>query len=115
MIKLYINGKSGKMGTVLNKLISKDNNFSTSVNIDSADVVIDFSHPESTKKVIQESLKKNKPLVIGTTGLNKEILEDINNASKILNRCFDNLVYLATMCDLDDVHNSELPDVTKFL
>ena len=78
MIKLYINGKSGKMGTVLNKLISKDNNFSTSVNIDSADVVIDFSHPESTKKVIQESLKKNKPLVIGTTGLNKEIIEDIN-------------------------------------
>ena len=84
MIKLYINGKSGKMGTVLNKLISNDNNFSTSVNIDSADVVIDFSHPESTKKVIQESLKKNKPLVIGTTGLNKQILDDINNASKIL-------------------------------
>ena len=84
MINLYINGKSGKMGTVLYKLISKDNNFSISDNIDSADAVVDFSHPESTKRIIQESLTKNKPLVIGTTGLNKEILEDINKASKIL-------------------------------
>ena len=35
----------------------------------------------STKKIIEETLEKNVPLVIGTTGLNNEILENMNKAS----------------------------------
>ena len=39
---------------------------------------------------------------------------NFNSAAKLLNRSFDNLVYLATMCDLSDVNN-DCPDLNKFL
>ena len=81
MIELYLNGKSGKMGETIINLIKKNERFNLTGNLSTADVVIDFSHPDSTKKIIEETLEKNIPLVIGTTGLNNEILENMNKAS----------------------------------
>ena len=81
MIELYLNGKSGKMGETIINLIKKNKKFNLTGNLSTADVVIDFSHPDSTKKIIEETLEKNVPLVIGTTGLNNEILENMNKAS----------------------------------
>ena len=84
MIELYINGSSGRMGTTINDLVNANDEFNVTDNLTSADVVIDFSHPSSTKKIINSCLKYNIPIVIGTTGLNKDILENIDIASKTL-------------------------------
>jgi len=47
----------------------------------SSDVVIDFTTPQSTLNNIELAEKTKTPLVIGTTGLTKEILEKIKNTS----------------------------------
>ena len=84
MIELYINGSSGRMGTTINDLVNENDEFKVTDNLTSADVVIDFSHPSSTKKIINSCLKHNIPMVIGTTGLNNDVLENIDIASKTL-------------------------------
>ena len=84
MIELYINGSSGRMGKTINDLVNAKDEFKITNNLTSADVVIDFSHPSSTKKIINSCLKHNIPMVIGTTGFNKEVLENIDIASKKL-------------------------------
>ena len=84
MIELYINGRSGRMGTTINDLVNTNDEFKVTENLTSADVVIDFSHPLSTKKIINSCLKHNIPMVIGTTGLNKDVLKNVDIASKTL-------------------------------
>ena len=84
MIELYINGSSGRMGTTINDLVNANDEFKVTDNFTSADVVIDFSHPSSTKKIVNSCLKHNIPMVIGTTGLNNDVLENIDIASKTL-------------------------------
>ena len=71
MLKIFINGESGKMGVSMIKLIDDDDTFIKVEKGDliTADVVIDFSHPDSTLNILQDCLKNKKPLVIGTTGL----------------------------------------------
>ena len=72
------------MGTTINDLVNTNDEFKVTENLTSADVVIDFSHPLSTKKIINSCLKHNIPMVIGTTGLNKDVLENVDIASKTL-------------------------------
>ena len=72
------------MGTTINDLVNANDEFKVTDNLTSADVVIDFSHPSSTKKIINSCLKHNIPMVIGTTGLNKDLLEKVDIASKTL-------------------------------
>tara|TARA_Y100001949_G_scaffold173487_1_gene179136 strand:+ start:626 stop:1276 length:651 start_codon:yes stop_codon:yes gene_type:complete len=84
MIELYINGLSGRMGKTLVNLIQEKQEFEVIDDLSSADVVIDFSHPSSTEKILKNCIKHNVPLVIGTTGIEKEMLDEINKASKIL-------------------------------
>ena len=72
------------MGTTINDLVYANDEFNVTDNLTSADVVIDFSHPSSTKKIINSCLKHNIPMVIGTTGLNNDVLENIDIASKTL-------------------------------
>ena len=82
MLKLFINGSSGKMGLSLINLINQNKGFDLiSDDISLSDVVIDFSHPSSTLNIVKECSSKEIPLIIGTTGLNKKILNEINNAS----------------------------------
>lgn len=50
--------------------------------IGEADVVVDFSVPRATDKLVDVALKYRKKLVIGTTGLDKNTTDKILEASK---------------------------------
>ena len=86
MLKIFLNGKTGKMGSCISNLIDNDDNLEL-VKCDclkSADVVIDYSHPDSTANILQECIKFYKPIVIGTTGIKKELANQIIESSKII-------------------------------
>ncbi len=86
MLKIFINGESGKMGASIIKLIDDDDSFIRVEKGDliTADVVIDFSHPNSTLEILQDCLENKKPLVIGTTGLKNNHIKEIEKASKMI-------------------------------
>ena len=85
MHKVYLNGSSGKMGQSIIKLITESSNFiNIEDSISAADVVIDFSHPISTSKILEQCIHNKKPIVIGTTGFKIEQIDKINNASNII-------------------------------
>tara|TARA_B100001248_G_C27317300_1_gene425004 strand:+ start:258 stop:911 length:654 start_codon:yes stop_codon:yes gene_type:complete len=83
MLKVFINGKSGKMGQSLLRLIKKDNRHTLhDNNLLTSDVVIDFSHPDSTSKILKKCKQNDIPLLIGTTGLDKSLVNEIKTVSK---------------------------------
>ena len=46
------------------------------------DVIIDFSSPEASMKVLKEAVARNIPILIGTTGFNSTQIEEIELSSK---------------------------------
>lgn len=102
MLKVIVNGSLGKMGKVLTKCVKEDselelvcgasinNGESTDYKLyskmeqieETCDVVIDFSHHSTLDDVLGYCLKNKTPLVIATTGYNKEELQKIEDASK---------------------------------
>ena len=69
----------------ISKLINVNTNYfvaseSKKVFLDS-DVVIDFTTPESTLQNVLIASQQNTPIVIGTTGLGKKIMDEIKNHS----------------------------------
>ena len=85
MFKVFVNGSSGKVGTSLSKIINKKNSlYIKNKDISSADVAIDFSHPDSTIKILQHCCINKIPLIIGTTGLKQNTLNEIKKASEII-------------------------------
>jgi len=86
MLKIFINGESGKMGASIIKLINDDDSFTKVEKEDfkTTDVVIDFSHPDSTLRILQDCIEYKKPLVIGTTGLNDTHIQELERASKAI-------------------------------
>lgn len=102
MLKVIINGCNGKMGQVLAYQISQNNELEIMAGIDKnpvkanadfpvynnifdcnekADVIIDFSKPEALKVLLDYAVKTNTPLVIATTGLSSQDMENIKTAS----------------------------------
>ena len=85
MLKIYVNGSSGKMGQSLTNLINQSQELSlVTENISLSDVVIDFSHPDLTIEIIKDCSINKIPLIIGTTNLNEETLVEIKMASKYI-------------------------------
>lgn len=104
MIKTLINGCNGKMGQVLTKQIAScdnimvlcgvdkfdtgDNPYPVYTNIESIcetpDVIIDFSIPEASLKILEFAVQKNIPTVIATTGFLDNQLEVIKESSKVI-------------------------------
>ena len=84
MIKVCINGLSGKMGSSIKDIAMQQNdlNLIYDKNIKNADVLIDFSRPSSTLNILEDCLEHNIPMVIGTTGFNQDELSIIKEASK---------------------------------
>lgn len=104
-MKVIINGCNGAMGQVLSRIIDKEDDIEILAGIDrnperynnnypvyseifscreKAEVIIDFSSPNSLKSLLEYGVEKRMPLVIATTGLSEENMESIVEASKII-------------------------------
>jgi 4-hydroxy-tetrahydrodipicolinate reductase len=103
MTNVIINGILGKMGKEITNALINQNNFKLVGGIDKtemklsgeipvltspdnimtkADLVIDFSLPEGTEKIVNACQKFTKPLITGTTGLTADQQNAIVNLSK---------------------------------
>lgn len=102
MIKAIMHGCNGKMGQVISKLVDMDNELNIVAGIDivdiqknsypvyknikkckqRADVIIDFSNAKAVPPLLEYVEKNGIPVVIATTGLSNETIENINKISK---------------------------------
>lgn len=101
-MKILLNGICGRMGAEVAKLIEegcRNSELCAGVDIGDysgnvpffhklddvdvkADVIIDFSHHSTTKKLCEYAVKTNTPVIIATTGQTTEELEVIKETSK---------------------------------
>ncbi len=101
MINIALVGANGKMGQVITRIVSTNENakiiFGIDINTENksdypvyssfdnvqedCDVIIDFSHPSSLDATLSYALQNNKGIIIATTGLSAEQIEKINDAS----------------------------------
>ncbi|HZX21850.1 MAG TPA: 4-hydroxy-tetrahydrodipicolinate reductase [Clostridia bacterium] len=89
-MNLLINGVNGHMGKLIKDLATKDPYWKRIDGMDlgiswesledNYNVVVDLSHPSALDGLLDFCIKKNTPLVIGTTGYSKEQLEQIWSA-----------------------------------
>ena len=104
MIKVLINGCNGKMGQEVLNAINNNENFEVLNGVDikenpdyifpvytntdeikeKPDVIIDFSVPVATMKILEYAKENNVPIVIATTGLSKEEKQKIKEYSKTI-------------------------------
>ncbi len=101
MIRIILCGANGKMGRVIQDVVSKRNGCEivagVDINTDSssfpvyktidevaeqADVIIDFSNPALLQSLLAFSEKKNLPVVIATTGYDENQKKQIEAASE---------------------------------
>ncbi len=90
MTKIAISGASGKMGQMIAQECSNHSvTISTTINkgdvlTSDFDVLIDFTRPEATLGYIQDCMRYQKAMVIGTTGFSDEELRIITNATQYI-------------------------------
>lgn len=103
MVKVLLNGCSGKMGTAISTLANDFDDLEIVGGIDRSknsfdypifaspnevtieyDVLLDFSRADALKGLLELTEKTNKPLVICSTGFTKEDLDLIDEKSKTL-------------------------------
>ena len=87
-LRVAVNGALGRMGVEISSALTVDfdtiraaalTRDNTEFNRETVDVVVDFSTPEATLKLLEKCRNEKVPLLIGTTGFTKEqnvILED---------------------------------------
>lgn len=95
-MRILLSGSSGAIGRHLADLIMADAGlslvgeanrhgfFEASV---SADVLIDFSHPELTRRSVEFAARRELPAVIGTTGLDEACWRAIEQAARRIPVC----------------------------
>lgn len=105
MIKLAISGCQGRMGMRIMHLAQEDEDFkivdllekknhpavngqaggvvieAEPIQLKEADVLIEFTSPEATMEHLEECIKNDIRMIIGTTGLSEEQIQKINNAA----------------------------------
>lgn len=101
-MNILLNGASGRMGNEVIEAASKQEDLKIVAGFDreeskncdfpiynnlenikeDIDVIIDFSVPVATFKILEYARKNKIPMVIATTGFSKEELEEIEKASK---------------------------------
>ncbi|PHV70892.1 4-hydroxy-tetrahydrodipicolinate reductase [Sporanaerobium hydrogeniformans] len=101
MIKVLMHGCNGKIGQTISRIIKNQqdmelvagvdpylhivNPFPVFATIDEcptpADVIIDFSTASAVPALLEYARQKKMPLVVCTTGLSDEVIEDLKNSS----------------------------------
>lgn len=100
MIKIILNGCNGKMGKVVSNSVSNFPNLTIAAGIDKnaqestypvfpdvskctidADVILDFSRPDSLDVLLKYSIDKKIPIIFCTTGYTDEQISQIKEAS----------------------------------
>ena len=101
-MNVLINGADGKMGNELLSVINNQEGFDVVCGFDieannkkgfpiysniddikeKVDVIIDFSVPVATFKILKYAVNNKVPIVIATTGFTKEEIEQIEEFSK---------------------------------
>jgi len=88
-IKVIVNGAKGKMGAETVKAVEREtdlqlvaktdigDNLSDAIKKNSAEVVVDFTHPEAAMANIRSILTSGAHAVVGTTGITKDDLMEI--------------------------------------
>ncbi|MGX7582835.1 dihydrodipicolinate reductase C-terminal domain-containing protein [Candidatus Vidania fulgoroideorum] len=98
MIKTLLSGYTGKIGKKIKKIKSKKflikyfirkNSKNFCKKIKNCEIVIDFSVPLNTLKILYYCLKFKKKIIIGTTGFNKKEKKLLKNSSKYIPIFFD--------------------------
>lgn len=100
MVDIIVHGACGKMGHVLEDIISRreDCKIVAGVDLNGAayadfpvvstyenlhgDVMIDFSHPDALNELLAFCCREHMPVVVATTGYSSEQIEQIKQASK---------------------------------
>ena len=102
MLEVMVNGCSGKMGQIVCDLVEQDENlvlkcgFDKNVTgefafpvynkieniLEKPDVIIDFSVPAATFKILEYAVKNHVPVVIATTGFSEDEEQKIQDISK---------------------------------
>lgn len=102
MIRVIMHGCNGKMGHTISNLIAQDPTCKMVAGIDInttsyfdypvfasldtcdviADVIIDFSIAHAVEGLLNSAIQKNIPVVVCTTGLSKEQIDRVQQASK---------------------------------
>ena len=83
---------NGKMGRMIDSICAQDERFAvagfvgpgacqTLGELTDLDVAIDFSYPGNVTMMLEDALRRNLPLVIGTTGLSEQQEDQIRAAS----------------------------------
>lgn len=80
MTRVYLSGRSGRMGQVLESLINEREDMT--VVEEGEDVIIDFSNFQNFENVINRAVADKVPLVVGTTALTEEHHKLIDQVSK---------------------------------
>ena len=82
----FEDSKHKNLNNKISDLISADSDYIVSDNpkkiFSDSDVIIDFTTPQSTLQNILIASKLNTPIVIGTTGLDKKVIDAIDQHSK---------------------------------
>jgi 4-hydroxy-tetrahydrodipicolinate reductase len=131
MIKVVLNGCFGKMGKAISTLSKDFPNLSIVAGIDkfkdpnfneypvfesidmcnvTADVILDFSRPDSLKDLLTFCKANKLPIVICTTGFSEEELELIKETSKVIP-----VFHSANMSIGINIINSVLKQISGFL
>ena len=101
MVRIILSGANGKMGKVIQSVVSGRDNCEIVAGVDintesngfpvyssfeeikeEADVIIDFSNPASLDDILAYALEKKIPCVLCTTGYSPEQVEKIKKASE---------------------------------
>lgn len=102
MTNIILNGCNGKMGQVITRIVSEQENCQIVAGVDvntavqnsypvfenindcnvPADVIIDFSHPSSLENLLAYSASRGVPAVVATTGLTKQQVDSIRATSE---------------------------------
>lgn len=95
-LQILLSGATGAVGRAIVDVIEADEHLAVAgeatkrrffePDVD-ADVIIDFSHPELLEKVLRFAVRRHIPLVTGTTGLQPDLQDCLEEAARAIPVC----------------------------